>query len=513
MHLAALIARDSGADGLAITGDDRYVADYLYREALSRLPEDDQQFLRRTAVVDQLCAPLCDAVVDDVGAQERLRRLEAANLFLFPLDRRRQWYRYHGLFREFLMSELLRVEPDAVATLHLRAADWYEANGSPAMAVEHLLLTTERDRGVQLVTQLFLPTLLAGQLSTVQRWLSTLGDSAIETCPPLAVLATWMAVYSGQTAVAQRWAAFVDDASSDLAPPDGSASFDSSRAMLRAVMCPDGPERMLADAGIAVAQEPPWSPWRDTALNMCAEAHLLNGDADRAAALFAEGSAVSAALSSTDPRVFGESEQAFLAISGGQWAEAGEHVEVALAIIEQHQLHDYPASALAFAAASRVAIHEGKRDSADRHLAAAMRVRPLLTHLLPFAAVRARLHLAKAYAAIADQTAAHHLLSEIDDILQHRPALGSLIDEVEAFRRSHDASTSAGATGATPLTPAELRLLPYLQTHLTAGDIAERLFVSINTVNSQLGSIYRKLGVASRREAVHAATTIGLLGG
>ena len=266
LHLAALIARDSGADGLAITGDDRYVADYLYREALSRLPEDDQQFLRRTAVVDQLCAPLCDAVVDDVGAQERLRRLEAANLFLFPLDRRRQWYRYHGLFREFLMSELLRVEPDAVAMLHLRAADWYEANGSPAMAVEHLLLTTERDRGVQLVTQLFLPTLLAGQLSTVQRWLSTLGDSAIETCPPLAVLATWMAVYSGQTAVAQRWAAFVDDASSDLAPPDGSASFDSSRAMLRAVMCPDGPERMLADAGIAVAQEPPWSPWRDTAL-------------------------------------------------------------------------------------------------------------------------------------------------------------------------------------------------------------------------------------------------------
>ena len=513
MHLAALIARDSGADGLAITGDDRYVADYLYREALSRLPEEDQQFLRRTAVVDQLCAPLCDAVVDDVGAQERLRRLEAANLFLFPLDRRRQWYRYHGLFREFLMSELLRVEPDAVATLHLRAADWYEANGSPAMAVEHLLLTTERDRGVQLVTQLFLPTLLAGQLSTVQRWLSTLGDSAIETCPPLAVLATWMAVYSGQTAVAQRWAAFVDDASSDLAPPDGSASFDSSRAMLRAVMCPDGPERMLADAGIAVAQEPPWSPWRDTALNMCAEAHLLNGDADRAAALFAEGSAVSAALSSTDPRVFGESEQAFLAISGGQWAEAGEHVEVALAIIEQHQLHDYPASALALrggepsrdprgeAGLSRPSPRGGDASPSvvDPPVAIRRRARPTA----PRQGLRGDRR--------SDRRASP--LSEIDDILQHRPALGSLIDEVEAFRRSHDASTSAGATGATPLTPAELRLLPYLQTHLTAGDIAERLFVSINTVNSQLGSIYRKLGVASRREAVHAATTIGLLGG
>ena len=154
-----------------------------------RLPESRQRFLRRTAVLDQLCGPLCDAVVGESGTQGQLRSLEASNSFLIPLDRRREWYRYHGLFREFLLGELRRVEPDVVTKLHLRAADWYESQGSPAMALEHLLNTTERDRCVQLVTELVLPTYQAGQMSTVQRWLSALGDSAIEDYPPLAVLA------------------------------------------------------------------------------------------------------------------------------------------------------------------------------------------------------------------------------------------------------------------------------------------------------------------------------------
>ena len=175
LYLAAVIAHDSNGEALTIAGDDRYVADYLYRESLTQLPETVQRFLRRTAVLDQLCAPLCDALLGESGAQDRLRSLEASNLFLIPLDRRREWYRYHALFREFLLGELRRVEPEVIMKLHLRAADWYEANGSPAMAVEHLLNTTERDRCVQLVTALVLPTYQAGQISTVQRWLSGTG--------------------------------------------------------------------------------------------------------------------------------------------------------------------------------------------------------------------------------------------------------------------------------------------------------------------------------------------------
>jgi LuxR family maltose regulon positive regulatory protein len=142
-----------------------------------------------------------------------------------------------------------------------------------------------------------------------------------------------------------------------------------------------------------------------------------------------------------------------------------------------------------------------------------MRARPSCTLVLPYIAVRLRLELAKLSFAIADHATARHLLREIDDILLHRAALGALVDQVSEFRQILTSSAQVGATGAAPLTPAELRLLPYLQTHLTIREIAERLFVSRNTVNSEVSSIYRKLAVSSRNGAVETATTIGLLGG
>ncbi|MGH9251493.1 MAG: LuxR C-terminal-related transcriptional regulator, partial [Acidimicrobiales bacterium] len=512
LYLAAVIARDGHRQELAVSGDDRYVADYLYRESLSHLSEGTQRFMRCTAVLDQLCAPVCDALLGESGGQERLRHLEASNAFLIPLDRRREWYRYHALFREFLLGELRRVEPEVIMKLHLRAADWYEANGSPALALEHLLNTTERDRCVQLVTHLILPTYKAGQMSTVQRWLSALGDPAIEEYPPLAVLAGWVAALTGQTAEAQRWAAILDAASVDLVPVEGT-SFDSARRMLRATMCASGPEQMMTEARFAVAQEPPWSPWRDTALFLYAEAHLLAGDIDQACALFAESSAVAATTGNADAIVLSESELALVAMDRGRWAEAAERVERALAVIDEHRMHDYATSVLAFAAAARLAVHHGDLDDADRQITRAMRARPTCTFVLPFLAVGTRLQLAKAHLSRGDHSTARHLLREIDDILLHRPDLGALVDHVSELRGLLTSSTQGGSAGWPPLTPAELRLLPYLQTHLTIGEIGERLFVSRNTISSETSSIYRKLGVSSRGDAVRQAKAIGLLGG
>jgi LuxR family maltose regulon positive regulatory protein len=107
---------------------------------------------------------------------------------------------------------------------------------------------------------------------------------------------------------------------------------------------------------------------------------------------------------------------------------------------------------------------------------------------------------------------ARHLFREIDDILLRRPALGVLADEVARSRGILTQSTEAGLAGGPPLTSAELRLLPYLQTHLTFREIGQRLFVSRNTISSEVSSIYRKLNVSSRSEAVRQATEIGLLG-
>ena len=503
LYLAALVARDESGLAATISGDDRYVSDYLYRESLSQLPESDQRFLRRTAMLDQLCAPLCETVLGEPGAQRQLRKLEASNSFLIPLDRRREWYRYHGLFREFLLGELRRAEPEVIAELHLRAADWYESNGSLVLAVEHLLNTTERVRCAQMVAQLLLPTYQAGQMSTVERWLSMLGDSAIEAYPPLAVLAGWFSLLTGQTAAAERWAAMLETASFELVPLDGSASFESSRAMFRAAFCSAGPEQMLSDASFAVAQEPAGSPWLNTAVYLLAEAHLLTGDVDQAAALFVEASALAETMSNADILVVSGAELAVLAMDRGRWAEAAERVNSALATIDEHRMDDNALSVLAFAAAARLAVHRGDLKLANARLTQAMRARPSCNSAMPYLGVRSRLQLAKVYSVTGDHATARHLLREIDDILLRRPALGALVDAVSELRRIATSSPQAGAAGALPLTPAELRLLPYLQTHFTSREIAERLFVSRSTVNTQISSIYRKLGVstAQRRRA------------
>ena len=513
LYLAALIAKESRSRTQAITGDDRYVADYLYREALSQQPKAIQRFLRRTAVLDQLCAPLCEAILSSPAAAIHLRRLEAHSLFLSPLDRHREWYRYHALFREFLFGELRRTEPGIIATLHHRAADWYESNGSPARAIEHLLHTTDRDRTMQLVAERSVPTYMAGQLSTLQRWYRAIGDVNIERYPPLAVLKSWVCVLTGDTTEAMRWAAVVDAASFDPVPTDGTVSFDSARAMLRACMCAGGPEPMMADATFAVAKEPAGSPWRDTALWLLAEAHLLAGHRDEARALFAEASAVAAKIGNSDSIPACESYLAWLAMDRGEWREAAVRLELALATVEEKRMHDYVFSIPAFTGAARLSLRRGEVKEAHRQLARAMRARPSATYLLPYYSVRLRLQLAKVYRAIADPATARQLLREIDGILSHRPALGTLVDEVTEFRSALASSAAPGATGMLPLTPAELRLLPYLQTHLTADKIAERLFLSGHTVKTQVKSVYRKLGVSSRSDAVQQATAVGLLGG
>lgn len=513
LHLAALIAHDEQDDKQEVAGDDRYIADYLQREVYRSLDPAVQRFLRRTAVLDRLHGPLCDAVLQESGAQDRLHTLEASSSFIVALDRRREWYRYHALFREFLLGELHRHEPEVIEKLHLRAADWFQSHGAPAMAVEYLLATDEHSRCAQLVNELALATCGEGRVSTVQRWLRSLGDSAIEAYPPLAVLAAWVAASVGQTLEAQRWAAAADEASFTLAPTHGGASFASSRSMLRAMMCVAGPEQMMVDATFSTTREMPWSPWRATALCVLAEAHLLAGAPAQAQTQLEEATAIGLAAGNTDPVVVSESGLALIAMDDGRWDEAADHVRHALSTLEQHLMEDYAISMLAFAAAARLAVHQGDLVDADRQLTRAMRARAASTFVFPGLAVRGRIQLAKVHWTRGRHSSARHLLREIDDILRRRPGLGVLVDQVAELREMTAPATTGAAPCEVPLTPAELRVLPYLQTHLRIVDIAQRLQISRNTVATEVSAIYRKLGVTSRGEAVDHATVLGLLGG
>lgn len=507
LHLCALIAREN-AGQIDAPGDDRHIADYLYHECLERLPAATRRFLRRTAILDQLSAPLCDAVLGTADSQQRLRDLETRNLFLLPMDRTRRWYRYHALFREFLLAELHRVEGDRVADLHRRAAEWYEAHDTLPPAIEHTLAATDRVGTVRLVTAAAMPVFHNGQVDVVSRWFARLGEEAVTSHPPLLMLACWKALLMGETVEAERWThllALVPDLG--LAS-DAERTFEANRAMIRAAMCVDGPQCALDDAALAAATEPPWGVWRDTATYIHGAALLLTGDLAAAQATFT--SAITASVGDPSAISLCEAELAALAIDRGDWTDAARHSRRGVHLIDANHMACYSTSALAYAVSARVAIHAGDHAAAGRFLVQGMRARVPCTHVLPWLAVRVRLQLAKAHAAAGDHAAASVLAGEMAAILRIRPHLGALADEAAVYHR--DASQLRTTAGQAPLSPAELRLLPYLQTRLTLAGIAERLSISRNTVSTHTTAIYRKLGVNSRLAAVERATEIGLLG-
>ncbi|MGX5695827.1 AAA family ATPase [Agromyces soli] len=507
--LAALVARE-GRDPISVLGDDRPIADYLYRACYAGLDEADRLFLRRTAVLQTLSAECCDAVLGRADARARLHDLEARGLFIVPLDRSGGRYRYHQLFREFLFGELLRSEPELTRGLHLAAADWYLSHDGVSQAIDHLLAAGDRERSVRLVAERQLAAYQVGERLAVQRWMRELGDPAIESFPPLMVLAGLGAVLNGLPVEADRWADRLDRVRYDEPPELGLPSFDSGHAMLRVIMWRKGLESASADAEFALGEEGPASIWRDQALHLVGWTRALAGDVDGAIEAYEQASGQAELFGNSDSILLSEAELAIIELERGSAAKAQQHADRALEVIEASGMEGYPTTFLAVAVAARLAHRGGELERAERMLAQVMRDRGLCSHVMPVFAVKVRLELGRAYLGLGNSSAASHMLREIDALLRVRPGMGTLERDVEQLRAALEQVQVV--LGDSPLTPAELRLLPYLQTHLTIAEIADRLFVTRNTVSSQVGSIYRKLRVGTRGAAVERAAEFGLLG-
>ena len=160
LYLAALYLREGGPFAGAVVsfgGDDRLVSEYMESEFLSRISARQRVFLTRTAVLERMCGPLCDAVLEMGGSAAVLADLAGSNLLLVPLDRRGEWYRYHHLFRDMLLAELHRLEPGLIPVLRRRAAGWCLGNGMPEEALEYCMAAGDVDGAARLVGQLAVP--------------------------------------------------------------------------------------------------------------------------------------------------------------------------------------------------------------------------------------------------------------------------------------------------------------------------------------------------------------------
>ena len=178
--------RDDVAGFIAgFAGDDRYVVDYLAEEVLQGQTEDVRSFLLRTSLLARLNGSLCDALTGRSGGKSMLEALDRGNLFLVPLDDRRQWYRYHHLFADVLRTRLSDEEPDLIPELHRRASDWYEQNGVWPEAIRHAMAGGHVERAADLVELAMPATRRDRQEATLRGWLEMLPDELFSVRPVL----------------------------------------------------------------------------------------------------------------------------------------------------------------------------------------------------------------------------------------------------------------------------------------------------------------------------------------
>jgi LuxR family maltose regulon positive regulatory protein len=501
----ALDGRSTGGGG----GEDSFVAEYFESECIAGLAAKDVRFLTRTAVLDRLCAPLCDHVLrtDDSGG--RLSALARANLFVVPLDRERRWFRYHTAFREYLLGELRRREPRVLPGLYRRAAAWCESVGDVAAATRYAHRAGEVAHVARLVTRGGLASAADGS-SIGEPWLEWFDDvELLRRHVGVAALGARLHLFQGRPAAARRWR----DAAASAAVERPKAANEDSRegivAVLDAAMCANGVGQMRADAERAVEGVARLSPWRPVALLLRGVAELLGEDGGTEETLHEAAEAAEAARA-TETRIVALAELSLVAAACGDDART-QHLALAARTLVDEQRDPADASiALALAASARVHLR-GDTARARADLRRAETLVPHLTHALPWYAVQTNLELARAHLALADPTASQAALDRASAVLRRRPRLGTLAGDAAVVQDDVRQLGERRNVGQSGLTTAELRLLPLLTTHLSFREIAEHLSVSRNTVKTQAISVYRKLNVSSRSEAIAYARGLGLV--
>jgi len=452
--------------------DDRHVADYVRDEVVAVLPDDLRRFVEETAILDRLCAPLCAAVTDALdpdppgagpgpgadadAAQAVLERLERMNLFLAPLDHRRRWYRYHQLFAEWLQ---LRPPPGAEQR-HRRAARWLADHGRTGDAVGHFVQAKDVVAAADLVEARRWGLVGQGRQHTLQQWIRALPADLTRARPHLRLAEAWIAYHEG------RWSAVQDLARS----VSGTASRESTAApddaVLAEALC------LMAGSHMALGRADEAGATARRALSRLPAGHghigssvwLILGKSHLAAGDLAGATAAFATARGLQPEVpivalIAASHEAEIHRREGHPIEARELAGTALAVANEAGLDEHPECAVAHLVLARLHSEAGRADQAAVHLTRG---------------------------------------TELAERIPYEP-------------RRQMAAATRRRPAPTDLSTRELDVLRLLASPLSPPEIADALYVSINTLKTHTRAIYQKLGVNARHSAIEQARRLDLL--
>jgi LuxR family maltose regulon positive regulatory protein len=249
LQLAALSMQDrQDLSGFirAFSGSHFFILEYLAEEVLNRQPEEIRSFLLKTSILERLCGPLCDAVLDEgrttndeSNSSSVLRHLSTVhrpssvvleslhrlNLFLIPLDDERLWYRYHHLFADLLRNQLKQQVPqEDITALHRRASAWYAENSLLDEAVRHGLEAGDFERVAEMVEQAARANMLNGRVATMLHWMDALPEGLRRSQPRLQLYQAWAYFLNGQTDLASRMLLDLKERLSAQTPSDENRS-------------------------------------------------------------------------------------------------------------------------------------------------------------------------------------------------------------------------------------------------------------------------------------------------
>jgi LuxR family transcriptional regulator, maltose regulon positive regulatory protein len=512
LYLAGLALREEPDVGKAIAqfaGDDRIVVDYIREEFLVPVSRRRLEFLRRVSVLDRLSGSLCDAVLGRTGSATVLRDLSRSNMLLMPLDRRDEWFRFHALFAEMLRSELRRVEPGEGVELNRRASDWWEEHGDLDRAINHAIEGEAVGRAAELLWMGYAEYASRGRNASIARWLDRLGNEAVASNPYLSLTMGWTRITTGEGAQGEHWAAVTRSLVHEMPPSAENAPLTAGLAMIEAALARHGAAAMSARTSVAAQLLPDESPWLSMCCLLDGVGLHLRGLREDARDRLTEG-ARRGAVGAPNMQVLCLAQLSLIAIEEDDWQLAEVLAFQARAQVERSGLGDYPSQALALAVSALVHAHVGQVEKAAADLRFGTRLLEELDEFAPWYEVEMRIVLARTAARLDDAPTAKSLLDEAARLLKLTPDATVLREWVEQTVATVE---TVSASAVKDLTPAELRVLRFLPTHLSFTEIAAQAYVSPNTVKTQAQSVYRKLGVSSRGEAVEKARSAGLLEG
>jgi LuxR family maltose regulon positive regulatory protein len=488
---------------------DELVLAYVDSEILAPLSADQREFMTRASLLRMLTPSLCDSALERTDSAQQLEELHRSSAFVSRLPDGSS--RLHDLVRLTMRGRIERAQPGISAAIMRRAAMWHAERGDTHEAVEYAQRSGDRELACRLIGSYAVVLLGHGRTETLKSWFDWVeANDLISTDAASSSSGAIVSALTGDPQRCERWTAAVLDMATRS---EGSvkAQWLPYALHLDAWLCRRGDATMLESATRSCELLGPDSPLYGSAIGALGIAQLMCGQ-DQAAMRTMQRIVDELVLNPDQNAV--TVAQVYLArhaLAEGDLDAAWDLLQQAGARRRELSMTENGLHALHDAVSARVMLAMGgSPDDVRPLLVHAQTVRPQSSWAIPGLAMPIRLELVKAYLALNDVAGARAVLREAYDILKRRPGLGAM--EAEANRLQDLLRTqSETVTGPSALTSAELRLVPWLATHLSFREIGERLYLSTNTVKTEALSTYRKLGVSSRSAAVEAAVNAGLL--